>query len=291
MTQVQGLALACLILMFGQARADEGAPLDALIRAYPDALAGRDGTVLIWRDGTRMPADDGRPDKTEAEALRDGSLLDQLRPDPIDPGRVRNRAFFDKLYGDCHQGGVQPHLVGVRWLPRSWGHWLRVTAIAGVATELAAVSAELDALPDADKRYLYPPGGTYLCRTVAHTDRPSMHAWGAAIDINVAMTNYWAWGPTRRPIPSAIVAIFRRHGFIWGGDWTHFDTMHFEYRPELLPDHVASRSSAASSASPMPVVPTDVQPGAMTSGVRSPEASTSAQARSTSAASSSSPNE
>jgi hypothetical protein len=31
-----------------------------------------------------------------------------------------------------------------------------------------------------------------------------------------------------------IVDIFERHGFIWGGKWYHFDTMHFEYRPELL---------------------------------------------------------
>jgi hypothetical protein len=34
-----------------------------------------------------------------------------------------------------------------------------------------------------------------------------------------------------------IVAIFERHGFIWGGRWSHFDTMHFEYRPELLGYH------------------------------------------------------
>jgi hypothetical protein len=31
------------------------------------------------------------------------------------------------------------------------------------------------------------------------------------------------------------VEVFERHGFIWGGKWNHYDTMHFEYRPELLP--------------------------------------------------------
>ena len=36
-------------------------------------------------------------------------------------------------------------------------------------------------------------------------------------------------------MPQAIVAAFARQGFIWGGAWRHFDTMHFEYRPELLP--------------------------------------------------------
>ncbi len=30
------------------------------------------------------------------------------------------------------------------------------------------------------------------------------------------------------------IDIFERHGFIWGGRWYHFDTMRFEYRPELL---------------------------------------------------------
>ena len=32
----------------------------------------------------------------------------------------------------------------------------------------------------------------------------------------------------------AIARIFETHGFIWGGAWYHYDTMHFEYRPELL---------------------------------------------------------
>ena len=25
-----------------------------------------------------------------------------------------------------------------------------------------------------------------------------------------------------------------RNGFIWGGKWSEFDLMHFEYRPELI---------------------------------------------------------
>ncbi len=280
-----------LLLSSSFARANDSELLDRLIAAYPEQLAGRSGSVLLWRDGTAMDADDGRPDKTAAEALENGSLLDQLRPDPADPGRIRNRAFFDKLYGDCHDGSVTPNLVRVVWLPKTYGRALQVTSVAGVAGEVAAISRELDELPEDEKRFAYPPGGTYACRTVAHTDRPSMHAWGAAIDINTSLTSYWAWGGKRRDVPASVTNIFRRHGFIWGGDWAHFDTMHFEYRPELLPDYVASRSSAASNASPIPVVPTAVQPGAITSGVRRPDASTSVQARSTNAASSDKPNE
>jgi hypothetical protein len=251
------IALAVLAMaLSGQAviaEAGEQDSLDALIRAYPDSLTGYDSTVLIWRDGTRMPLSDGRPAKSFAEVLRYGSLLDQLRllypvgamsaplgPDD-DPGRIRHRAFFDKMYGNCWYGEVAPRLVPVVWLPRSWGRSIRITSVNGVAQHLAAVSDELDSLPDAVKRYAYPPAGTYNCRTVADTGEPSMHSWGAAIDINAARADYWLWrgsgmgdgGPVNR-IPLEIVSIFERHGFIWGGKWSHFDTMHFEYRPELL---------------------------------------------------------
>ena len=64
-------------LLFGMPAV--AASMQDLLRAYPDALTGFDGSELIWRDGTRMPVDDGRPDKSPEELLRQGSILDQLR--------------------------------------------------------------------------------------------------------------------------------------------------------------------------------------------------------------------
>jgi D-alanyl-D-alanine carboxypeptidase len=245
---------AAAVLLLGASAPSVVASVDDLVRAYPDFLAGFDGVNLIWRDGTRMPVGDGRSDKSLEEQLRSGSILDQLRlPYPVgtplfpapqqDPGRVRNRALFDKMYGDCRLGQVAPALVPVVWLPKTWGHVLHITSINGVDRQLAAVSSELDALPSEVKKHLYPLGGVYACRPVADTGQTSMHAWGAAIDINPAVSDYWLW---RRPaggipaytnrIPPEVVEAFERHGFIWGGRWAHFDTMHFEYRPELLGD-------------------------------------------------------
>ena len=95
-------------------------------------------------------------------------------------------------------------------------------------------------MPPEDKKFLFPIGGTYVCRAVADTGQTSMHGWGAAIDINVSLSDYWLWRRAAglpayvNRIPPEIVAIFERHGFIWGGRWSHFDTMHFEYRPELI---------------------------------------------------------
>ena len=238
------------LLLLGLAGTGRAATVDDLLRAYPEVLSGFDGVNLIWRDGTRMPVGEAQPGWTTAEALRNDSILDQLAlrypadapllPPLDDPGRIRNQAFFDKMYGDCRAGQVAPNLVRIVWLPKSWGHTVSVTRVNGLDRRLEAVSRELDDLPAQDTKYLYPIGGTYNCRTVAGTDQTSMHSYGAAIDLNPAFADYWRWSGLayRNRIPSEIVAVFERHGFIWGGRWSHFDTMHFEYRPELLAHHL-----------------------------------------------------
>jgi len=231
--------------------------LDNLVAAYPNALAGHDDKALHWRDGTVMPLSDGAASKTFPELLRHASIIDQFRlpyrrgplegPPAVDadPGRFRNTAFFTKMYGDCKNDEVTPRLVSLTWLAKTlinkaWGKSIRVTSQNGVDEHLRAVSAEIDALPEKIKRAAYPIAGTYNCRAVADTGQPSPHSYGIAIDLNTAFSDYWYWRPHDGPIlyrnrmPAEIVTIFEKHGFIWGGKWYHYDTMHFEFRPELL---------------------------------------------------------
>ena len=244
------LSLALFWLATGAPLRAQDTSLDRLVRGYPDALASHDGKVLTWKDGTSMPVSDGRDDKSFEEKLRHPSILDQLSipyvagplakpPGPQeDPGRFRNTTLFDKMYGDCSKGEVQKRMTRVPWLPKSGGGSVQITTVNGVADRLRAVSAELDALPPELKKFAFPSAGTFNCRTVKDTGNRSMHAWGAAIDINTRFSDYWLWSPAgsyRNRIPFDIVHIFEKHGFIWGGKWGHFDTMHFEYRPELLP--------------------------------------------------------
>jgi hypothetical protein len=228
--------------------------LDRLIAAYGDVLLRHDGKHIYWRDGTAMAVSDGIAHKSFDQMLRNASILDQLsltyRPGPAaeppllndDPGRFRHEAFFQKLYGDCRKGEVDRRMVSVTWLPRAWGRAVRVTSAEGVADRLRAVSAEIDQLPPAVARAAYPIAGILSCRPVADTGKMSMHAYGAAIDLNLTFSDYWLWRskdaahiPYRNRMPQEIVDVFERHGFIWGGKWYHYDTMHFEYRPELLP--------------------------------------------------------
>jgi hypothetical protein len=140
------------------------------------------------------------------------------------------------MYGNCEKGESRKHLTRVEWLPASGGGSVQVTTVNGIAERLRAVSEEIEQLPAAIKRFAYPSAGAFNCRTVKDTGKRSMHAYGAAIDLNTKFADYWLWSKAgyHNRVPFEIVAIFERHGFIWGGKWGHFDTMHFEYRPELL---------------------------------------------------------
>ena len=248
-----GVAALLLLLTPVSVRAQSpSAALDALVAAYPDSIVRHDGTFIYWRDGTRMPVWDGKLHKSFDELLRNATILDQFRlpyprgslrsapPVNDDPGRFRNEAFFTKMYGDCRKGEVRRQMAPIVWLPHTWGKRILATRVNGVARRLQEISNEIDALPETIKRAAYPIAGVYACRPVADTGKASVHSYAAAIDLNTRYSDYWYWHRNERPVryrnrmPQQIVDIFERHGFIWGGKWYHYDTMHFEYRPELL---------------------------------------------------------
>lgn len=235
-----------------RADADDAAKRAALLAAYPGLFAF-DGNEAVFADGTRMIWDDGR-EKTPDELLTDPDLEDMFHYDyPLaaagevtpakdsDPGRIRQEAFFGKLYGASSKE-VQAQLASLKWLPSLRGGTLQVTTRLDVAERLKAVSAEIEALPAPLHKYAVDPGGGFNWRRIAGTEQLSVHSFGAAVDINTEYADYWRWAkapehgsiPFRNRIPLEIVAIFEKHGFIWGGRWYHYDTMHFEYRPELI---------------------------------------------------------
>ena len=229
-----------------------------LMAAYPGIVKSVDGNDIVFSDGTKLPIDDGKGLKSAADWLENPDIKDMFRyaypagaasSEPakdFDPGRARNEAFLTKVYGDCRKGGVDKDLVSIVWMPKKYGHKLKFTRINGAAGHLKAVSEDLDRLPARYNVDLFPTAGTFNCRVVAGTKAISAHSFGIAIDIALKHSSYWRWflnksgkpGAVikyRNAIPLQIVDVFERHGFIWGGRWNHFDTMHFEYRPELLP--------------------------------------------------------
>jgi len=226
-----------------------------LINSYRGIVKGYSNNHIIFTDNTELVWDDGIKNKSFKDILNKPDLKDmfsqhyqtgQAKTIPavnFDPGRIRNEPFFLKVYGKSERE-VKNNLTEITWCPKLVNQKIMVTKVNGIDKKFIEISNELDQHPEL-KKYLTDIGGTFDWRYIAGTKRQSMHSFGMTMDINITYTNYWEWEckctdesiPVKyvNKIPQVIVDIFEKHGFIWGGKWYHFDTMHFEYRPELLP--------------------------------------------------------
>jgi len=241
-----------LVFIFQNAFSQE-IPLNVqkLIKAYPDQIVGYKDNKIIFSDKSNLIYDDFK-NKTNQELLNNPDIEDQFKfvynkadknlIQKEDAGRIRNEAFFKKIYGNS-KSEVESKMTEIIWCPKLVNQNIKVTTVNGIDKIVKKLSAELDNNPEF-KKYINAIGGTFSWRKISGTNRLSMHSYGMTIDINVKNSNYWQWDckckneevtlSYRNQIPLKLVSIFEKYGFIWGGNWKHYDTMHFEYRPELL---------------------------------------------------------
>lgn len=87
-------------------------------------------------------------------------------------------------------------------------------------------SALLDVVAAGLSKEIYTYDGCYVPRFIARDPSKglSFHTFGTAIDLNAADNYRGIAGAMDR----TVVAIFKRWGFAWGGDWSYTDPMHFE---------------------------------------------------------------
>lgn len=226
--------------------------LQKIVQAYPLQPLQASKNYLIWGEKDTFIFDDNQK-KSFEQLLNTPDLEDQMSMPyttqlPLDtpsrnhdPGRIRVEDFFKKMYGETKQE-VQQNLTTITFC----GQKVHVTTVNEVDKKLLLINQELQPHLQKWHKYLQNIGGTFNWRTIAGTDRMSMHSFGMTIDINVKYADYWRWNVAdksedgkrkihyKNKIPLELVQIFEKHGFIWGGRWYHYDTMHFEYRPELL---------------------------------------------------------
>lgn len=231
----------------------DGLPIVAALElAYPGLKVDIAGGQVRMPGGQALPLgrDDGRASKS---LLKDARIAEQFRyPYPLDftleprqtpwmdPGRVRNDAFFRALYFN-DESAARASLKKVQYRGKSRVNYY-MTDKHGVACQLAAALEAIANGPDAAHPSLRNVGGSFNWRKIAGTNRLSAHSFGIALDLNTKYGGYWRWsgepegqvGAYRNGIPEGVVRTLERYGFIWGGKWHHYDGMHFEYRPELI---------------------------------------------------------
>ncbi len=185
------------------------------------------------------------PQLDEQAAARLKKVLADAR---LHPPR-RSEAFLERLFQAGSDAETERQIVTIEFL----GHSVRVHQ--RIAPALEAVGAEIRQVSRSD-----PQAAAFLSgiseidgfnyRNVAGTFTRSYHGYGLAVDliprsygrkapywrwVMGSVDQWWALPYERRWMaPLSIVDAFEHHGFVWGGKWLFFDTMHFEYRPEIF---------------------------------------------------------
>ncbi len=158
--------------------------------------------------------------------------------------------FFDAIYDSKTRGSLEKHIIRISFLGNRTNVHERMKEplcrveekIFALAKNDAEVQAFLDNLKSND---------AYQWRIIDGTTRKSFHSLGIAIDILPKSQGgkqiFWSWAKDKYPDtwmlvplknrwmpPNSVIRIFEEEGFIWGGKWTIYDNMHFEYHPELI---------------------------------------------------------
>jgi len=99
-----------------------------------------------------------------------------------------------------------------------------VTCNAAIFPQLRAALAEVVQQGLTEEIHPGEYAGCYYPRFIAGSTTLSNHSFGLALDLNVPGNQRGTVGQMDR----GVVAIFKRWGFAWGGDWRYTDPMHFE---------------------------------------------------------------
>ena len=216
--------------------------VDAVVNdSWIKTLGMRAGNALLISTGIRTPASIRKPLQRIVGHAASVQRLDVAARLGLDPQAVQT-AFLVGSAADAVGSYSYSVLSGGRIAPQqAWvdSHISTQTMpIIGPMTcntqmfpQLRAALDEIvgDGLAGAIHANQY--GGCFVPRFIAGTTTLSNHAFGLAFDLNVPENQRGTVGQMNR----AVVAIFEKWGFTWGGTWRYTDPMHFELNRIVRP--------------------------------------------------------
>jgi len=161
----------------------------------------------------------------------------------------RSSHFYDTLWRTRNREESWEHVKQIRFLGHSLLVHYSIMEKLSLVEELILRESKTNA---AVQRWINNLNSleAWNWRNIASSQSRSFHAYGAAIDLLPkslgGLETYWLWTAAKIPEwwnvpyarrfhpPSEVIRAFESLGFVWGGKWRFYDTMHFEYRPEIF---------------------------------------------------------
>lgn len=127
---------------------------------------------------------------------------------------------------------VAPYTMRPAWDPRIAIRWIRCHRRVAESLQqiLRGILAYYGSVERVRAARMHLLGGVYSYRRISGSSRLSLHAWGAAIDLDPDHNPLgWAWRPGAGMMPMAVVELFEAAGWRWGGRFKgRKDCMHFQ---------------------------------------------------------------
>ncbi len=216
--------------------------IDAVVNeSWIPTLEMRTNNALIISTGQRAPLSLRKPIERIAGGRASVQMLDIVARAGLDTS-VQQTAFLVGTVGDAIGTFNYTVLGGGRVAPEA--SWVRdhirtatvpllgtVTCNRLVLPQLEAALREVVERGLADEIHPGEYAGCYYPRFIAGTTSLSNHSFGLALDLNTPGNQRGTVGEMDR----TVVAIFKRWGFSWGGDWRFTDPMHFEMNAVVDP--------------------------------------------------------
>lgn len=226
-----------------------GALIDSVEYLADDAVFHLPGGDIFFREGLMLSQRNLGAAERFHPLLYDYSLEQLRTPPPLTDIPIYSTDFLEALFGRTEQQ-IRRQGVSTSFLNR------RVFVNTFCLEALQAVERRIFAVGERDPAVAtwienIEVAYSFIDKEIVGSGSRSHHAWGLAIDLVPTSYGgkhvYWRWSRVfnrqnwhRIPMddrwspPRAVIEAFEAHGFIWGGKWSHFDTIHFEYRPEIL---------------------------------------------------------
>lgn len=210
-----------------------------------EELGNREDYWPVLYGYPRELADPAFMTEEEKDAIKAFSSAENRRE-----GAGTSMFIFDFIYQSDTRARLESHLTRISFLRHKANvHERMVAPLARVEKrvfELAKADGDVEAFLAGLKS-----NDSYLWRRIAGTKRKSFHSLGIALDLLPKSQGgkhiFWSWAKERHPDdwmliplknrwmpPASVIEAFEAEGFIWGGKWSIWDNMHFEYHPELI---------------------------------------------------------
>ena len=231
----------------------------------------RDWSILVYGErfyfaGGRLLPSSLRGELNQFAAMPFYIYLNELPPfvppTPEESARIREQTrtrntnqlkrsthFTDALWRSRNRDEAWEHIKQIRFLGFTIQvHYSILVQLSLIEEQILRTAKTNNAV----KQWVNGLGsvGGWEWRNIASSENRSYHAYGAAIDLvpksSSGLEVYWLWTSgkniewwnvpysRRYHPPDEVIKIFESFGFIWGGKWRYYDTIHFEYRPEIL---------------------------------------------------------